>query len=116
MDPSDLLVWSAGDAAQCDVWFLPARIPLEDGTARLGPVLMIACAHSRLTLRPHDPDAEDRGLLLRMWDPLQQLGRVPRRLLWDNDVGSGRRKRLPATVGVEGHPGQQTPCCYRRAT
>ena len=31
-DPADRLVWAAGDAAQCDLWFPPRRIPLEDGT------------------------------------------------------------------------------------
>ncbi len=33
IDPADRLVWAAGDAAQCDLWFPPKRIPLEDGTA-----------------------------------------------------------------------------------
>ena len=31
----------AGDAAQCDLWFPPRQIPLEDGTARLLPVLVM---------------------------------------------------------------------------
>lgn len=34
-DPADRLVWAAGDAAQCDLWFPPERIPLEDGTSAL---------------------------------------------------------------------------------
>ena len=25
--------WAAGDAAQCDLWFPPRKIPLEDGVA-----------------------------------------------------------------------------------
>jgi hypothetical protein len=29
------LSWDPGDAAQCDLWFPPRRIPLEDGTAKL---------------------------------------------------------------------------------
>lgn len=33
IDPADRLVWDAGDVAQCDLWFPPRRIPLEDGTA-----------------------------------------------------------------------------------
>lgn len=46
-DPADRLTWAAGDAAQCDLWFPPARIPLEDGTTTLLPVLVITAAHSR---------------------------------------------------------------------
>lgn len=47
VDPADRLVWEAGDAAQCDLWFPPYRIPLEDGTARLLPVSVITAAYSR---------------------------------------------------------------------
>jgi hypothetical protein len=37
-DPADRLSWARGDAAQCDLWFPPARIPLADAvplTSRL---------------------------------------------------------------------------------
>ncbi len=48
VDPADRLVWAAGDAAQCDLWFPPRKIPLEDGSAELLPVLVITAAHSPL--------------------------------------------------------------------
>jgi transposase len=32
VDPADRLTWAAGDAAQCDLWFPPCKIPLEDGS------------------------------------------------------------------------------------
>jgi len=52
IDPADRIVWQAGEAAQCDLWFPPKKIPLEDGTARLLPVLVITAAHSRfMTVR-----------------------------------------------------------------
>ncbi len=35
VDPADRLVWEPGDAAQCDLWFPPRRIPLEDGTSQV---------------------------------------------------------------------------------
>ena len=38
VDPADRLSWAAGDAAQCDLWFPPRKIPLENGTAVLLPV------------------------------------------------------------------------------
>jgi transposase len=31
-DPADRLDWEPGDAAQCDLWFPPQKIPLEDGS------------------------------------------------------------------------------------
>jgi transposase len=50
IDPADRLVWEPGDAAQCDLWFPPRKIPLEDGTAKLLPVLVITVAYSRFIL------------------------------------------------------------------
>jgi hypothetical protein len=47
IDPADRLVWEPGDAARCDLWFPPRKIPLEDGTSKLLPVLVITAAHSR---------------------------------------------------------------------
>jgi hypothetical protein len=35
IDPADRLAWEPGDAAQCDLWFPPRKVPLEDGTAKL---------------------------------------------------------------------------------
>ena len=49
-DPADRIVWEAGDAAQCDLWFPPKKIPLENGTAALLPVLVITLAYSRYVL------------------------------------------------------------------
>jgi transposase len=92
-DPADRLVWEAGDAAQCDLWFPPQRIPLEDGTARLLPVLVITAAHSRFMLARMIPTRSTEDLLLGSWELLQQLGRVPRRLIWDNESGIGRGQR-----------------------
>jgi hypothetical protein len=47
IDPADRIVWAAGDAAQCDLWFPPRKIPLEDGSVKLLPVLVITAAYSR---------------------------------------------------------------------
>jgi transposase len=99
VDPCDRLTWLPGDAAQCDLWFPPKRIPLEDGTTALLPVLVITCAYSRFTLARVIPTRHTQDLLLGMWQLLQQLGRVPRRLLWDNEAGIGRGKRHADGVG-----------------
>ena len=92
-------MWAPGDAAQCDLWFPPQRIPLEDGTASLLPVLVITAAHSRFTDGEMLPTRQTPDLLLGMWSLIEGFGRVPRRLLWDNEAGIGRRNRLAAGVG-----------------
>jgi transposase len=100
VDPSDRLTWLPGDAAQCDLWFPPKRIPLEDGTAALLPVLVITAAHSRFTVARMIPTRHTVDLLLGMWALLQQFGAVPRRLIWDNEAGIGRGKRHADGVGA----------------
>jgi len=93
-DPADRLVWAAGDAAQCDLWFPPKRIPLEDGTTVLLPVLVIVAAHSRFITARMIPTRKTQDLLLGSWELIRQLGRVPRRLIWDNEAGIGQKGRL----------------------
>ena len=93
VDPSDRLSWLSGDAAQCDLWFPPKKIPLEDGSKALLPVMVVTAAHSRFMLGRMIPTRHTADLLLGMWMLLQLLGRVPRRLIWDNESGIGRGKR-----------------------
>jgi transposase len=90
VDPADRLTWEAGDAAQCDLWFPPRRVPLENGSSVLLPVLVITLAYSRFVLARMIPTKTTEDLLLGMWQLLQLLGRVPRRLIWDNERGIGR--------------------------
>ena len=97
-DPADRLVWEPGDAAQCDLWFPPKRIPLEDGSTALLPVLVIVSAHSRFMVGRMLPTRRTEDLLLGSWELIQALGRVPRRLIWDNEPGIGRGGRLAAGV------------------
>ena len=99
VDPADRLEWAPGDAAQCDLWFPPRKIPLEDGTTSLLPVMVITAAHSRFTRGEMVPTRQTADLLLGMWSLIEGFGRVPRRLLWDNESGIGRRNRLAQGVG-----------------
>ena len=91
IDPADRLSWEPGDAAQCDLWFPSVTIPLEDHSSRLLPVLVITAAHSRYMVATMIPTRTTEDLLLGMWELIQRLGRVPRRLIWDNEGGIGRR-------------------------
>ena len=100
VDPADRIVWAAGDAAQCDLWFPPRKIPLEDGTAKLLPVLVITAAHSRFMVARMIPTRKTEDLLLGSWELIQQLGRVPRRLIWDNEPGIGRGQRRAEGVAA----------------
>ena len=99
-DPADRLVWDAGDAGQCDLWFPPKRIPLGDGSTALLPVLVMVAAHSRFITGRMLPTRRTEDLLLGSWELIQQLGRVPRRLIWDNEPGIGRGGRLAAGVAA----------------
>lgn len=98
VDPADRLAWAAGDAAQCDLWFPPRKIPLEDGTPVLLPVLVIVAAHSRFVTARMLPTRKTEDLLLGHWELIQQFGGVPRRLIWDNESGIGQRGRLAQGV------------------
>ena len=73
LDPADRLVWEAGDAAQCDLWFPPKRIPLEDGSSMLLPVLVIVAAHSRFVTGRMLPTRKTEDLLLGSWELICSL-------------------------------------------
>ena len=99
-DPADRLVWAPGDAAQCDLWFPPTKVPLEDGTRVSPPVLVMVAAHSRFFTAVMIPTRRTEDLLLGSWELIRQLGRVPRRLIWDNEAGIGQRGRLAQGVAA----------------
>ncbi|MGH3458035.1 IS21 family transposase [Aeromicrobium sp.] len=100
VDPADRIVWEPGDAAQCDLWFPPCKIPLEDGTAKLLPVLVVTAAYSRFTLGRMIPTRKTEDLLLGSWELIKELGRAPRRLIWDNEPGIGRGQRRAEGVAA----------------
>jgi transposase len=93
VDPADRITWLPGDAAQCDLWFPPKKIGLEDGSRVLLPVMVITAAHSRFMVGRMIPTRHTEDLVLAMWELIQELGAVPRRLIWDNESGIGRGRR-----------------------
>lgn len=68
VDPADRLIWLPGDAAQCDLWFPPKKIPLEDGSKTLLPVMVITAAHSKFMVGRMIPTRTTADLLLAMID------------------------------------------------
>ena len=103
-DPADRLEHLPGDQAQCDLWFPPAGIPLGSGQVGSPPVLVIVASFSRFITGRMLPSRMTPDLLAGMWSLLSgQLNAVPRRLLWDNEAGIGRRGHL--AEGVAGFTG-----------
>ncbi len=99
-DPADRVVYHPGDQMQCDLWFPEPRIPVGDGTLVMLPVLVMVASFSKFITAVMIPSRTTADLLAGMWALLsQQLGAVPRRLIWDNETGIGRRNRLAAGVG-----------------
>jgi hypothetical protein len=103
-DPADRLDYSPGDQAQCDLWFPPTRIPSGRGQWASFPVLVVVASYSRFITARMVPTRKTPDLLAGMWSLLSgQLGAVPRRLIWDNEAGIGRRNSL--AEGVAGFCG-----------
>jgi hypothetical protein len=74
--------------------------PLEDSSTPLLPVLVITAAHSRFTAGRMIPTRTTEDLLLGSWELIRKLGRVPRRLIWDNQTGIGRGGKLADGVAA----------------
>src|SRR5205823_14724568 len=55
-------------------------------------------AHSRFICAAMVPTRQTPDLLLGTWSLIERFGRVPRRLIWDNETGIGQRGRLAAGV------------------
>jgi transposase len=99
-DPADRIVYHPGEQMQCDLWFPEPRIPVDDGSRAMLPVLVMVASFSKFITALMIPTRTTADLLSGMWWLLsQQLGAVPRKLIWDNETGIGRRNRLAAGVG-----------------
>ena len=100
-DPADRISYRAGDQAQCDLWFPPVDVPLGDGRVGSPPVLVIVASFSRFITAVMLPSRTTPDLLAGMWSLLSgQLEAVPRRLVWDNEAGIGRRNKLADGVSA----------------
>jgi len=106
-DPASRTSYSAGELAQCDLWFPPVDIPLGAGQAGRPPVLVMVCGYSRWMSAVLLPSRQAPDLLAGHWLLLQRLGAVPKALVWDNEaaVGSWRAGRPKLTGEFEGFRG-----------
>lgn len=103
VDPADRLVHRPGEQVQCDLWFPPVDVGLDSRLRGRTPVLVMVAAHSRRIEAVMIPSRRTGDLLAGMWLLLQRFGAIPKRLLWDNEAGIGRRGRL--AEGVSGFCG-----------
>nr|WP_101463869.1 IS21 family transposase [Nocardia fluminea] len=100
-DPADRLEYRPGDQMQCDLWFPPVTIALGADQFGAPPVLVMVASFSRFITAMMIPTRTTADLLAGMWALLSnQLGAVPRRLLWDNESGIGRGGHLAAGVAA----------------
>jgi hypothetical protein len=89
-DPADRIVYPAGDPAQCDLWFPPTQIPIGSAQRNAPPVLVIDPSFSKFIAGTMIPTRTTADLLSGMWPLLSnQVGTIPRRLIWDNEYGMG---------------------------
>jgi len=90
VDPASRTSYGPGERAQCDLWFPPAPIPLGFGQVDSPPVLVMVAGYSRWLSAKTIPTRTADDLVLGQWAVVQQLGAVPRELVWDNESGVGR--------------------------
>ncbi|MFF1792552.1 IS21 family transposase, partial [Kitasatospora sp. NPDC058243] len=77
-------------AAQCDLWFPEADIPLGYGQSRRMPVLVVVSGYSRVITARMLPSGRTGDLIDGHWRLLTEWGAVPKMLVWDNEAGIGR--------------------------
>jgi transposase len=98
-DPASRTSYVAGEIAQCDFWFPPIRLPVGFGQIRTAtqlPVLTMITGYARWGLALLVPSRRPEDLYAGWWRLLQQLGAVPRVLVWDGEGAVGRwRPRQP---------------------
>ena len=88
------------------MWFPPRKIPLEDGTTKLLPVLVITAAHSRFVTGRMIPTRKTEDLLLGSWELIPQCVCGPTPL---TAGAAPRRPRRPQALAVGRAHGAEQP-------
>jgi transposase len=109
-DPASRTSYLAGEIAQCDFWFPPIRLPVGFGQTRTAsqlPVLTMITGYARWASGLLLPTRQAEDLYAGWWRLLNQLGAVPRVLVWDGESAVGRwRARQPElTAACQGFRG-----------
>ena len=109
-DPASRTSYLAGEIAQCDFWFPPIRLPVGFGQTRTAtqlPVLTMITGYARWASGLLVPTRRAEDLYAGWWRLIEQLGAVPRVLVWDGEAAVGRwRPRQPElTAACQGFRG-----------
>jgi transposase len=92
-DPASRTSYVAGEIAQCDLWFPPIMLPVGFGQTRKPtqlPVLTMVTGYARWLSALLIPSRKAEDLFAGWWRLLEQLGAVPRVLVWDGEGAIGR--------------------------
>ena len=92
-DPAGRTSYVAGEIAQCDLWFPPITLAVGSGQARTAkhlPVLTMVTGYSRWLAGMLIPSRRSEDLFAGWWQLIEQLGAVPRALVWDGEGAIGR--------------------------
>jgi transposase len=92
-DPSSRTTYAAGSLAQFDFWFPGIELPVGFGqtrTAKRLPVMTMVSGYSHWTSAVLIPRRETEDLFPGWWHLIQQLGGVPKLLVWDGEGAVGR--------------------------
>jgi transposase len=109
-DPASRTTYLAGEIAQCDFWFPPIRLPVGFGQTRTPtqlPVLTMITGYARWACGVLVPTRRAEDLYAGWWRLLEQLGAVPRVLVWDGEaaVGRWRARQSELTTVCQGFRG-----------
>lgn len=109
-DPASRTSYLTGEIAQCDFWFPPIRLPVGFGQTRTAtqlPVLTMITGYARWASGLLVPTRRAEDLYGGWWRLIEQLGAVPRVLVWDGEAAVGRwRPRQPElTAACQGFRG-----------
>jgi transposase len=109
-DPASRTSYLAGEIAQCDFWFPPIRLPVGFGQTRTAtqlPVLTMITGYARWASGVLVPTRRAEDLYAGWWRLIQQLGAVPRVLVWDGEaaVGRWRPRQSELTTACQGFRG-----------
>ncbi|MBO0838652.1 MAG: IS21 family transposase [Actinobacteria bacterium] len=94
-DPAGRTTYDPGDVAQHDFWFPPITLPVgfgQERTAKQLPVLTMVCGYSRWLNAVLVPSRAAQDLFAGWWQLIEQLGAVPRTLVWDGEGAVGQWK------------------------
>jgi transposase len=92
-DPASRTCYVAGEIGQHDFWFPDIELPVGYGqtrTAKQLPVLTMVMGYSRWLSAVLIPTRQAEDLFAGWWGLIEELGALPRVLVWDGEGGIGR--------------------------